>query len=347
MATELIDYSFARPNLAQVKAAGVTGVIRYLTGSGKGLTTGEIQRIRAAGLSLTLVYETTGRTVKGGRSAGVADGQAALSALRTLGLPRSVVYFAVDYDLQPGEYGLLDAYLDGIASVLGKQCTGVYAGYGPCARAMSRGYAAWQTYAWSGGKIAPGIRIYQYRNGVTIGGGQVDRNRTSLADYGQVKWDSAAAAPMPAFNPSAASGSLEQLASAVLHGDYGNGDARKAKLGAKYTAVMAIVNERARVTSAKQSHETLANEAIAGRLGNGTERERLLGTYAKAVQAIINSKLGAPAKTAPAPAETYTVKTGDTLSGIAAAHHTTWQALAAKNHISNPNLIHPGQTITL
>jgi LysM repeat protein len=183
---------------------------------------------------------------------------------------------------------------------------------------------------------------------VTIGGGQVDRNRTSLADYGQVKWDSAAAAPMPASNPSAASGSLEQLASAVQHGDYGNGDARKAKLGAKYTAVMAIVNERARVTSAKQSHETLANEAIAGRLGNGNERERLLGTYAKAVQAIINSKLGAPAKTtpAPAPAATYTVKPGDTLSGIAAAHHTTWQALAAKNRISNPNLIHPGQTIT-
>jgi hypothetical protein len=198
MATELIDYSFARPNLAQVKAAGVTGVIRYLTGSGKGLTTGEIQRIRAAGLSLTLVYETTGRTAKGGRSAGVADGQAALSALRTLGLPRSVVYFAVDYDLQPGEYGLLDAYLDGIASVLGKQCTGVYAGYGPCAHAMSRGYAAWQTYAWSGGKIAPGIRVYQYRNGVAIGGGQVDRDRTSLADYGQVKWNGTAPAPAPA-----------------------------------------------------------------------------------------------------------------------------------------------------
>jgi GH25 family lysozyme M1 (1,4-beta-N-acetylmuramidase) len=55
----------------------------------------------------------------------------------------------------------------------------------------------------------------------------------------------------------------------------------------------------------------------------------------------------APAKPASAPAATYTVRPGDNLSAIAAAHHTTWQALAAKNHISNPNLIHPGQIITL
>lgn len=203
MATELVDYSFARPDLAQVKAAGVTGVIRYLTGSGKGLTTGEIQRIRAAGLTLTLVYETTGRTVKGGRSAGVSDANAARNALDALGLPASLVYFAVDYDMQPGEYALLDAYLDGIASVLGKAQTGLYAGYGPCAHAISRGYQAWQTYAWSGGKVAQGIKIYQYSNGANIGGGQVDRNRTSLADYGQVKWNGAAPAPAPAPPPAA------------------------------------------------------------------------------------------------------------------------------------------------
>lgn len=43
----------------------------------------------------------------------------------------------------------------------------------------------------------------------------------------------------------------------------------------------------------------------------------------------------------------YTVKSGDTLSGIASAHGTTWQALANKNHISNPNMIFVGQTIQL
>ncbi|WP_267201686.1 LysM peptidoglycan-binding domain-containing protein [Limosilactobacillus kribbianus] len=43
----------------------------------------------------------------------------------------------------------------------------------------------------------------------------------------------------------------------------------------------------------------------------------------------------------------YTVKNGDTLSGIASAFHTTWQALAQKNGISNPNVIYVGQTIQI
>ena len=43
----------------------------------------------------------------------------------------------------------------------------------------------------------------------------------------------------------------------------------------------------------------------------------------------------------------YTVKSGDTLSGIAARCGTTWQKLAQANGISNPNLIHPGQKITI
>lgn len=43
----------------------------------------------------------------------------------------------------------------------------------------------------------------------------------------------------------------------------------------------------------------------------------------------------------------YTVVAGDTLSGIAAKHNTTYQALAAHNGIKNPNLIHVGQKIRI
>lgn len=42
---------------------------------------------------------------------------------------------------------------------------------------------------------------------------------------------------------------------------------------------------------------------------------------------------------------TYTVKSGDTLSGIAAAYGTDYQTLAANNGISNPNLIYVGQVL--
>ncbi len=46
-------------------------------------------------------------------------------------------------------------------------------------------------------------------------------------------------------------------------------------------------------------------------------------------------------------ANSYTVKSGDTLSGIAARNGTTWQTLARLNGISNPNRIYPGQQLKL
>jgi LysM repeat protein len=52
-----------------------------------------------------------------------------------------------------------------------------------------------------------------------------------------------------------------------------------------------------------------------------------------------------------APASSYTVVAGDTLSAIAADHHTPggWQAIASANAsaASDPNLIYPGQTLRL
>ena len=55
----------------------------------------------------------------------------------------------------------------------------------------------------------------------------------------------------------------------------------------------------------------------------------------------------APApKPAPKPG-TYVVKSGDTLSGIAAAHGTSWQELQRINGLANANLIFPGQVLRL
>jgi LysM repeat protein len=48
----------------------------------------------------------------------------------------------------------------------------------------------------------------------------------------------------------------------------------------------------------------------------------------------------------PAPAGgNYTVKSGDTLSKIAAAHGTTWQKLAAANGLANANKLSIGDTL--
>ena len=44
---------------------------------------------------------------------------------------------------------------------------------------------------------------------------------------------------------------------------------------------------------------------------------------------------------------TYTVKKGDTLSGIASRYGTTYQKIARDNNISNPNLIYPNQVLKI
>jgi hypothetical protein len=44
---------------------------------------------------------------------------------------------------------------------------------------------------------------------------------------------------------------------------------------------------------------------------------------------------------------TYYVSWGDTLSAIAARYHTSWQRLASYNHLANPNLIFPAETICI
>ena len=61
----------------------------------------------------------------------------------------------------------------------------------------------------------------------------------------------------------------------------------------------------------------------------------------------LGSKPTPPPNPTPPPADyiTYVVQPGDTLSEIAVRYGTTYQALAALNNISDPNLIHPGQTI--
>lgn len=100
-----------------------------------------------------------------------------------------------------------------------------------------------------------------------------------------------------------------------------------------------IVNETIK------TDEQLADEVIAGVYGNGEDRKMALGDRYGTVQAIVNAKLGI--NTEEPKAVIYTVKKGDTLSGIANKYGTTYQHLAEVNGIANPNKIYSGQKITI
>lgn len=108
-------------------------------------------------------------------------------------------------------------------------------------------------------------------------------------------------------------------------------------------------------TSSKKSNEEIANEVINGicsdsrwnTWGNGADRRNRLtqaGYNYDAVQSIVNQKLNTNKSSSHT---VYTVKAGDTLSGIAKRYGTTYQRLAQVNNIANPNLIYVGQKIVI
>ena len=89
---------------------------------------------------------------------------------------------------------------------------------------------------------------------------------------------------------------IEALAQAVIRGDYGNGEARRAALGSNYDAVQARVNEILGADgsgggSGGTDIEALAQAVIRGEYGNGEERRRHLGSLYGAVQARVNEIL--------------------------------------------------------
>lgn len=94
-----------------------------------------------------------------------------------------------------------------------------------------------------------------------------------------------------------------------------------------------------------KSIDELAKEVINGLWGNGDERKQRLtaaGYNYSAVQARVNELVKGSSESK---AEYYTVKSGDTLSGIAKKYGTTYQKLAQMNGIKNPNIIYAGQKI--
>lgn len=137
------------------------------------------------------------------------------------------------------------------------------------------------------------------------------------------------------------SASTQTLANEVKAGKYGNGDTRKIALGSRYDEVQKIVNG-----SSKKSVSAIADEVIAGKWGNGNDRKNKLqaaGYDYNAVQAEVNKKLGSGSSGSSK--QYYTIKSGDTLSGIAQKYGTTVKQLQNWNGIKNANVIYAGQKI--
>ena len=139
----------------------------------------------------------------------------------------------------------------------------------------------------------------------------------------------------PTQNPIPNNESTLDIVYDVMKGKYGVGDERKNKLGSRYDEVQNFVNH-----IYDTPIDTLVSETKAGKYGNGDIRKAVLGNRYYEVQNKINGEKKDTSVY-------YTVKSEDTLSGIAEKYGTTYQAIAKLNGIANPNKIYIGQKLKI
>ena len=148
------------------------------------------------GLAYGLVYEDEAGAPLGGYARGQANGQRAEQQAANVGFPADrPIYHAVDFDVQPGQYAALDAYMAGVQSVSSRPF-GWYGHYGLVERYGASGTVSylWQCAAWSGngngsGGSIDGRRVSKYaclfqKVGYVLGN-TCDANEVLRADWGQ------------------------------------------------------------------------------------------------------------------------------------------------------------------
>ncbi len=212
----LIDYAMRQIPAADIRAAGYSGVINYVSTSRPGSSFGAkpitrpyAESLTAAGLVIVSNYQygkpggTAPSDFTRGLAGGVADARTAWQLHTAAGGAQSApIFFSVDDDISRDTWNTLALpWFRGINSVLGVQRTGVYGGIDVCRWAAADGVIgnsrapgyrwAWQTRAWSGNEIYPAAVLYQRvvstasNPGPVVGGIEVDVNDVLAQDCGQ------------------------------------------------------------------------------------------------------------------------------------------------------------------
>lgn len=190
--SQVLDYSASFPGAANIKAKGYVGAVRYIGMPWriKCTTASELQDFTREGLGMALVFESTATDWRGGEAQGIKSGQMARDHANAIGFPADrPIYMAIDQDVvTSGEFNLMINYLRGAAQSLGGAAsTGVYGEADVIDRARNAGVASkfWQTAAWSRGKMAPNLHLFQKIGYVNVGGVACDVNDVHALDWGQ------------------------------------------------------------------------------------------------------------------------------------------------------------------
>ena len=185
-----LDFSWSRPPVEEIIAAGYTFVCRYLSwdeGSGKNLTYAEATKYLTAGIDVVSNWEYATDAALNGFSQGVADAkEAARQHTACGGDPAAPIYFSVDWDMQSYQWPAVAEYFAGIATVLPLSRIGGYGSVDCIGLLFDFGLITygWQTYAWSYGEWDHRAQLRQVKNGIYVGGQVCDRNEAWADDFG-------------------------------------------------------------------------------------------------------------------------------------------------------------------
>lgn len=198
------DFSYFKPSVAQIKAAGVSGLVVYVVPDGRGISAPQLRVYVDAQIPVAFVHELgNGSNVDDGYNAGVAAARMADNYMTGLGLPRSVpCYYALDIDVAPTpeEFAAIYEFWLG-ASSIGRPA-GIYAEADVLIYLALHGVSfLWEAgaYSWSQFRHCDKAVLRQLPNRVTsapgVGRDSVDDNYAFAVNWGQYPQ------PVPAPTP--------------------------------------------------------------------------------------------------------------------------------------------------
>ena len=169
------DFSFSKPSIGQLRSAGYSGVIGYLStpdntsGSGKNISAAQVANYQQAGFDVPLVWETSAQRALNGAPAGQVDGALAFAQARGRGLPLTTpLFFNVgDFAASPLQIPSIAAYLGAaVAQCPGQLCGAYGTGYIIDQLAPSFPHVVWWQNAEDdqgdkGSNISPNAHLYQ------------------------------------------------------------------------------------------------------------------------------------------------------------------------------------------
>lgn len=225
----------------------------------------------------------------------------------------------------------------------------------------------YQTSPWNGGASGEGMTQYA-STGYINGRGPLDLNRfygdrsawqkIACGERSNCPTGTVTPAPATRTETTTTTTDLNALATAVIRGDYGNGQERQARLGGNYAAVMAIVNARlgggsysgpTTVTTTRtyvvRAGDTVS--AIAERTGlkPATAWRVPSGNINRIYTGQVITYYGTTATTAASgyySTTTHVVRSGESLWSI---YGTGWANAANRNGLRYPYTIYPGQRL--